>query len=508
MEPLSPSAEDRCTIRVIMKMRLVVAFLAMCCVVSDGQERRQAPPGATLTVEDRKVYKPGDTLKITLTLTPAPEGYGGGDVRVTIVNLEKSSQAKPNTVCEESTSYTSIPLKDKVSEYRLEFPIYPELKSGGWKVGSVEIGHAPLTRIEIRNELTFKIDTDEAPITVALSGPKTVVNGTTVKYHVTLDKPVLPPPSPGACADGLSVFFYPSGSDPKSEDRQVKGMQLKPDTLSYDVTFERLPDAQPIGQWTAEVRSSKGGHMRLCCPKPRALLGPNLLSFEVLPDPHLVVPTEAQVTLNPSEIDLLRMQAASLGHKIEGLQANLSRANEKQTRELLKRTIDDAIQNLEATKREFLSLEKSPIQQENSAVFFDDLRTSYREVETQLNAELQEPPAFVLVAGKKAAVPALAMPVLHVMQQNEIAFILAADNQSIYFDLKISSIPAGAKISYHRKGYPLQDAPEPTNCTIKSLVLAKWTIHVEEVGYDSVDREHDPYRDPDHSITVVLNKKK
>ncbi len=487
-----------------MKIWYVVAFAAMCCVTLSSEQSPQTPSGAAVRIEGPNILKPGDILRFTVTLTPAPEAYRGGEVRATIVNLDKSTRRDS---LEGDTSATlTATLQDGVSEYSFQFPISRNLKSGEWKVGWVEFGHAHFTRINLDNQSTFNLDTDEPPITVTLSGPKTVENGQKVMFHVSIDKPVVPVPG-DTCEDFLRVSFHPSGTGPASWERQYQIIYLKPGTLSYDVPFELLPDAQPIGQWSAEVRSSKTSwKAKVGCPRDRKVVGDNVRAFEVVPDPHLRVPTAAQVRLNPNEIDLLRVQASSLQHKIEDLQQKLSQGSAGQNRKVLRQSIDRALQSLDATEREFRGLETSPEQREKSTVFFDDLRTSYREVEAQLKAELRQPSGFVLVADKKPAYLLMSRAVLHALEQNMLAYTIVADEESLVFDLDVSSVPPGATVSYARRGDHFKSAPKLTNCTIKSLVYAIWTVRFEETGYKPVEIEHDPFREPNHSITAILRK--
>jgi len=95
---------------------------------------------------------------------------------------------------------------------------------------------------------------------------------------------------------------------------------------------------------------------------------------------------------------------------------------------------------------------------------------------------------------------------LRPMEQNELAYKVVADEGSLVFDLEVDSTPEGAAVSYYRKGDPPHANPDPTRSTIHSLPYAIWIIHFEKTGYRSEDREHDPFREPNHLVHVDLQK--
>ena len=220
----------------MMKTWRVVALAALCCIALHGQERRQTPSKATPTIVGPDVYKPGDTLKLIIRLTPTPDRYHGGRVAATIINSEKSTRADQASGYQgESSADQSVPLEDGQSEYVFQFRIDERLKSGQWKLGHVECGNAQMKEVPVSDNVTFNLDTDESPIRVTVSGPRTVENGTRATFQVSLDKPP-EAPAPGMCRDSL-VVFYPSESGyPQSGARAFgegsKPIELKPGTLS------------------------------------------------------------------------------------------------------------------------------------------------------------------------------------------------------------------------------------------------------------------------------------
>jgi hypothetical protein len=67
-------------------------------------------------------------------------------------------------------------------------------------------------------------------------------------------------------------------------------------------------------------------------------------------------------------------------------------------------------------------------------------------------------------------------------------------------------MPAGAEISYKRRGDAFQQNPSPSNSVIKSLPLAIWTVRLQKPGYRDEEREHDPFREANHVINVELQR--
>ena len=83
---------------------------------------------------------------------------------------------------------------------------------------------------------------------------------------------------------------------------------------------------------------------------------------------------------------------------------------------------------------------------------------------------------------------------------------MAADSGSIAYNLKVTSSPTGALISYHRRGDPPHTYAERTNATISSLPYAMLYVRIEKEGYRAEEREYDPYHDPTHEIDFQLQR--
>ena len=325
-----------------------------------------------------------------------------------------------------------------------------------------------------------------------IHGEQFVKAGEQVKLAIVIDK------SPNFNGSGLSIDIR------GPEDflwRQ--GVGLMPGQTSYEMTFT-LPEAAPGGKYSVEkVWFNSGAGNSLDLPF-------NKYTFRVIPKKDLVYPTSADVAISPNQLQLLRTEAVHLQAEIQDLKGQISeQTDDRKLASLLHQRLNDAIAKLDTTEREFRGLESSPKQQDNSSPFFGDIRTSYREAELEIKSELRESRGvFLQVADRKPGYPLIARAALHAFEQNELAYNLVADTQSLVFDLDTSSVPPGATVSYRRRGDQFTKAPNPTNSTIKSLVYAIWLVRFEEPGYEIVEREHDPFREPNHSITVTLKKSK
>jgi hypothetical protein len=103
--------------------------------------------------------------------------------------------------------------------------------------------------------------------------------------------------------------------------------------------------------------------------------------------------------------------------------------------------------------------------------------------------------------------PPLAQGVLRVLEQNELAYSLVANKEGLTFNLEVNSVPAGATIFYWHRGDEERKNNNPTNSTIASLPYAIWFVRIQMPGYKVEEREHDPFREPNHVLNVELHKK-
>jgi hypothetical protein len=104
---------------------------------------------------------------------------------------------------------------------------------------------------------------------------------------------------------------------------------------------------------------------------------------------------------------------------------------------------------------------------------------------------------------------ASAEAVFRAFELNQLAYNTVADTGSLTFNLKVNSFPPGAVVSYGRRGdSSFEHLQDPTNSEIQGLPYAIWIVRFEEPGFDSEQREHNPFTDKNHVMTVELRAEK
>jgi hypothetical protein len=268
----------------------------------------------------------------------------------------------------------------------------------------------------------------------------------------------------------------------------------------------RVPAVGPAGVW--KIRSvyfSVGNKIITLIRKP--------VEFSVLPNPDVVLPTTAELTINISQAQLLRKEAARLQERIQSLKAAISNfevANRKgEVTPLLRENLRAAMAALGTTQAEFVELAAARDQTANAEIFFSDLRTSYEDALAEVEKGSAHPSAmgFLLLVANESygrSTDALVAAALRPLEQNELAYSVVANAGSLTFDLEVDSNPPGATVSYHRRGDQPHAHPNPTNSTIHSLPYAIWITRFEKPGYRAEEREHDPFRELNHVVNVQL----
>jgi hypothetical protein len=243
-------------------------------------------------------------------------------------------------------------------------------------------------------------------------------------------------------------------------------------------------------------------------------------TFEVIGNPNLVYPTSAEIAVNPSQAQLLRREAVQVQQRLRSLKAALAAGQEaQQITNTLRRSVQESIQSLDATASAFHQLATDKSQPREAQVFFTDLRFSYNDALDELSKRAaldpEAPfPSIRLVSldqrqskqRRDPRYPLLAQPVIRALEQNELAYSLVAETGSLTFDLEVDSVPAGAEISYKRRGDDYQQHASPTNSVVKSLPYAVWIVRIQKAGYRVEELEHDPFREPNHVINVELTR--
>jgi hypothetical protein len=142
-----------------------------------------------------------------------------------------------------------------------------------------------------------------AQASVALRGGEIVKAGEIVNLIVTLDKP------PNFEGGDIQVTVKGPGITISY------AVAAKPGQRVYRAPFQ-VPPAAPPGTWSISRIGFSGGGP----PLDLAFRG---LSFTVIPQPGLIFPSAAEVSINPSQIQLLRREAGRLQWRVQSLKADL-----------------------------------------------------------------------------------------------------------------------------------------------------------------------------------------
>lgn len=325
----------------------------------------------------------------------------------------------------------------------------------------------------------------------AVNAPELVKAGETVSFTITLDKP---PNFKGS----LQYWITPpiGGTITSSVD-------LEPGKKIYKVEFG-VPIGAPGGTWAlSELKASAGFDSVPVKFKP--------VLFQVVPNRDLIFPTSAEAKITPSQAQLLRREAFSLQGRIQILKSNLSKMPQApQLADVLRRSLTDGLEAVQRTERSFTGFGGTESALEASRVFFADLQKSYLQALEDLpGGRLIATGARMLVTSfqNQHRYPAVAQGPLRVLEQNELAYSLVANKGDLTFDLEVNSAPQGATVFYWRRGDSERKNNKPTNSILPALPYAIWLVRLEIPGYGAEEREHDPFREPNHVVTVEMHKK-
>jgi len=322
--------------------------------------------------------------------------------------------------------------------------------------------------------------------------------GEDLTFTVTIDNPPK--------FDGDDVMYRIIGP---GETGIQTSFRLHPHQRDYKVTYT-IPAAAPGGTWTITLMGVFDGikHHPFQTPKTR--------TFQVIANGDLVLPTVVSITVNPSQRQLLRKAAGNLQLRIQDLKAAIAsyQAANQQGRipQVLRTNVDDALAALQKTEADFKKLESVQSQAGVADVFFGDLRLNYDEALKNLGysaAGVLPDLMNVAFPGKpqpKSSYAILVQATLRPLEGNVLAYNIVAESGSLTFDLKVTSNPSGAAVSYYRRGDPPHPFADPTTAVIPSLPYAIWYVKLEKPGYKPLVREHDPFHSSDHVVNVELSQ--
>jgi hypothetical protein len=412
----------------------------------------------------------------------------------------------------QTDAIAAVPMQDGVSEYSIRVNITDYMTAGVWKLTSVDFGHGHITKVLVSDkDTTFDILRDDRPLVVSLKGPAVVWNGTKAIFTLKVDR--VPArlsdssPQPARCEDMLEVTFRPEGGSSANQEDYPEVVRFHPGKLVYDVPFEHLPDAQPIGKWQATLSATK--YRGNNCPPLLPLTGQKQFNFEVLPPHDLVVPKSVEVTMNPTQVQLLRAEASALKVKAQRLESELRSGYGEGSGKILHDSIDDALTRLNNT--ELTYNREAGTTDPAALIFFGDIRQSYREVLNTLATKdipSASVPRLVLATETSDKDLSIAVAAVHAsLLHNVDAYVTVANSERLTFDLKVKSDPQGAKVSYCRKPEPYVPFDDVTNSTIPRLPVAVWFVRFQKDGYGDEERTYDATKETDPLMVKLLKRK-
>jgi len=277
----------------------------------------------------------------------------------------------------------------------------------------------------------------------------------------------------------------------------------------YEISINLSSDV-PSGIW--EMRN-----LRIFGVREKKIQMNGKVVFDVLPATGVVYPTSAEVSINLDQKQLLRTEAGRLQRRVEKFRVELmSQKEDLFWTDALLTNVEDSLRDLDHTESVFLKLSTDKSLDEAAKIFFGDLRRNYQETRAtiQKGPKAERRPQArgtqvrpLLVSDESGQLDRLAANVvLRSLELNELAYTDVADDGSLYFNLKVESVPAGANVFLRRRGDTYKQQPEQTNTTIDNLVRAVWQVRFELQGYQPYEVEHNPFTDPNNAINVVLKK--
>jgi hypothetical protein len=491
----------------------------------------QLPIRAKIQWEKGQRLEDGESFKFGICLETVPEGYdrGGIHYRFALRNPDphEARSAPPSTLLKSAEG--DIGLKDGQSCY--ESPPVPVFQPGGhfesdflslgeWKLLEVTLAGRPVI---FQDDVTFEV---RAPtIVLHVQAPRAVEAGHNFVFKVSVDGFL----QNTYCLPTLSVDLHQLSAggppDPNNSPVYVKPISLDPNQQerSFEMSGTFAPDL-PAGPWQGEfvVSTERAPEMldrapQETCRRPN-LEGDTRFAFEVEPAVGLVTPTSVTVTVNPLQVQLLRVEAERLTARANLLKQQLSSEDTTANYVLLRDGLAEVMKYLDTTEAKYKEETNKGVDQSSIgevSAFFDDIRLDYRETEKVLNNESAESkqfaPRLLLVDAWEAdSSPHLthaSAALLKSILRNVKGYEIAASSKSMLFNLDVFSDPQGATISYHQRGKESHNLDHETDWRIENLSRGVYFIKLQKPGYEPNEVEFDAMTSTATSVSIPLRPK-
>jgi hypothetical protein len=501
-----------------MKIRgLWVAVVGLFAVLPSVVAAQQVTPTkAVVEAAEPQTLRAKNNFTFRITVDPAPQRYNEGWIEAWF-ECEPSSSGDlfASDMGDQFCKVPARPVKphDGLATYDMILPITEKMVPGKWKLTQIDITQDKPHIIPFSGVAAFNIAPLHPIKLIDIQHPRSVEAGQSFTIKITVGD--YPKDAYEDCAVWLGIRLTPAPH------KQATDEEIKPDQRSYEFSSRFYPDT-PGGRVEGEVTYTGGvvgsGDRLFGCRYPRPD-GDRKFEFDLLPSKGLVTPTSAEVTVTRPQGDLLKIAAAKIQVQLKELKAALASNSETvngPVAAVARKNIDQALAALDDTQSSFHKLAVTPKQTVREQVFFDDIRTAYKDSLAKLgkNSRLSGPDPslgpdhLIATSGHlrpHADLAALIKDVLSPFEQNELAYVTVANAEKLVFDLVVKSYPQDAEVCYFRKGHSCCLNPDNTNTTIPSLTYAIWYVQFQMKGFAMKEVKHDPFRESNHVIEVIFH---
>jgi hypothetical protein len=492
----------------------VVGFSGILCFLTAAQEA--GPTKVTVEQGQPQCFAPGCSLTYVIHFDRAPQHYDGGNVGASFESVTDTSSSELYNYVEPLLGKTgaSVPLVNGQRDYTLTLRIGEWMIPGKWRMVEVGLGQTAGKTFPVPESVSFEIPSLR-PFRVHFQAPKNVVAGQRFVFTATLDE--YPNDLYKDCAIRLSVQL-------KSDALGRWGIAdpgcviLKPGQLSYEIPYSFKSD-YPGSVWQVELHHGAGPvnpDVHFGCRYPR-MEGDTHATFILEPNKELVTPTSVEVTVNPSQVKLLLVEADHLKAKAQDLRQRLSSADTATKQVLLQTSVQEAKNDLDRTEKIYKEQGGEPSSElaKDINIFFQDIRTDYadalKEPVKQSAQNIRGEAQFELVrASLREPNPPLdpvSEAVVGSVLHNAAAYEVVASTRDIRFNLDVYSDPQGATISWKLRGDQYKPVDHDTDWRIENLPIAVYYIRLQKNGYADKETRFDAISNSGSSIHVHLERK-
>lgn len=503
----------------------LIGIIPAVSLAQDSGNQVVTPNGVTVSAASGQILEPGQNFPFILHFAPAPDKFGDG--AIVEYRFENISQKRNQY---EALSFTQTsdrkPLQDGQAVYSFTLMSNDSMVPGTWKLTSVIVGRRNPREILIQTDVTFEI-LSPTPVTFHIQAPPKAVAGQSISVKLTID--AYPKHLINGCP--LRVFgeLLPTKPDPRQPPNpftvNLGSVKLQPDVHSYQLTGAIDKEA-PGGVWegglrlvasSAFVDNYHGIGMDRYCPTP-LMKGDSAFSVTVQSGPEEIFPQAVSVTVNPSQIELLRGEADRLKAKAVHLKDQLTSNSNQANDALLRDSLAEALADVDKTEKTFKEKGHAPSLFSRAVnAFFDDIRYDYGEdlkILGQHSAQASDQKLKLkLVSSSAGGTPARLNPasqaVLKSILRNAKIYSLAASSGVLTFTLEVHSVPEDhATISYRQRGdKDYTFVSHQTDWQIENLPIGVYLIRVQKAGFLDNEQPFDAATTSIPSITIRMEKK-